>query len=39
MNLLNNYSICFNNQRKFEESAEIATKIILDMIIKVKEHI
>lgn len=30
MNLLNNYSICLYNQRKFEESAEIATKIILE---------
>ena len=30
MNLLNNYSICLYNQRKFEESAEISTKIILE---------
>jgi len=30
MNLLNNYSICLYSQRKFEESAEIATKIILE---------
>ena len=30
MNLLNNYSICLYNQRKFEDSAEIATKVILE---------
>ena len=30
INLLNNYSICLLNQRKFEESANYATKIILE---------
>ena len=30
INLLNNYSICLLNQRKFEESANLATKIILE---------
>ena len=30
INLLNNYSICLLNQRKFEESASLATKIILE---------
>lgn len=30
INLLNNYSICLLNQRKFEESANFATKIILE---------
>ena len=30
INLLNNYSICLLNQRKFEESATNATKIILE---------
>ena len=30
INLLNNYSICLYNQRKFEESAQIATKVILE---------
>ena len=30
INLLNNYSICLLNQRKFEESASCATKIILE---------
>ena len=31
INLLNNYSICLLNQRKFEESANLATKIILEI--------
>ena len=30
INLLNNYSLCLYHQRKFEDSAEIATKIILE---------
>ena len=30
INLLNNYSICLYNQGKYEESAQIATKIILE---------
>ena len=30
INLLNNYSICLLNQRKFEESANLATKIIIE---------
>ena len=30
INLLNNYSLCLYHQRKFEESAQIATKIILE---------
>ena len=30
INLLNNYSICLLNQRKLEESASFATKIILE---------